>query len=160
MGKERSAAAAALGSALLVLLAALPAALLVDAKSAWYVSLDKPVWTPPGWAFAAVWSAVYLCAAAALYPLLRASRSPGPRGAAALLCAGLLNVLWTGGFFRLHAVGGALFALVLLLLALGGACAALYRRGERRSACLLLPHVLWGAFALALNLSIFLRNRT
>lgn len=57
--------------ALPVAAAAVRPALLVEADSAWYLSLRKPAFNPPPWAYSAAWSLVYLCAAAALYPLLR-----------------------------------------------------------------------------------------
>ena len=63
--------------ALPVAAAAVPAALLVEADSAWYLSLQKPAFNPPPWAYSAAWSLVYLCAAAALYPLLRGGIRPG-----------------------------------------------------------------------------------
>lgn len=93
--------------ALPVAAAAVPAALLVEADSAWYLSLQKPAFNPPPWAYSAAWSLVYLCAAAALYPLLRGGIWPGAGTVAALAAAGALNVVWTGVFFRLHAIGAA-----------------------------------------------------
>ena len=67
--------------ALPVAAAAVPAALLVEADSAWYLSLQKPAFNPPPWAYSAAWSLVYLGAAAALYPLLRGGvwRGRSPR---------------------------------------------------------------------------------
>ena len=138
--------------ALPVVLAAVPSALLVDSESAWYLALQKPVFNPPPWAYSVAWSLVYACVAAALYPLLRWGIWPGAGAIAALVLVGLLNIAWTGVFFRLHAMGAAAGILALLLVALGFAMRELYRV-HRVSAWLLLPHLLWGAFALVLNLA-------
>ena len=73
--------------ALPVAAAAVPAALLVEADSAWYLSLQKPAFNPPPWAYSAALSLVYLCAAAALYPLLRGGIWPGAGTVAALAAA-------------------------------------------------------------------------
>lgn len=143
--------------ALPVAAAAVPAALLVEADSAWYLSLQKPAFNPPPWAYSAAWSLVYLCAAAALYPLLRGGIRPGAGTVAALAAAGALNVVWTGVFFRLHAIGAAAAVLALLLLALISALRGLWR-AHRASFALLLPHLLWGLFAFALNWAFLLQN--
>ena len=123
-----------------------------------------------GWVFAAVCFPILfgmnyvpvnalpiLCAAAALYPLLRGGIRPGAGTVAALAAAGALNVVWTGVFFRLHAIGAAAAVLALLLLALISALRGLWR-AHRASFALLLPHLLWGFFAFALNLAFLLQN--
>lgn len=143
--------------ALPVAAAAVPAALLVEADSAWYLSLQKPAFNPPPWAYSAAWFLVYLCAAAALYPLLRGGIWPGGGTVTALAAAGALNVVWTGVFFRLHAMGTAAAVLALLLLALISALCGLWR-AHRASFALLLPHLLWGLFAFALNWAFLLQN--
>ena len=98
-----------------------------------------------------------LCAAAALYPLLRGGIRPGAGTVAALAAVGALNVVWTGVFFRLHAIGAAAAVLALLLLALISALRGLWR-AHRASFALLLPHLLWGIFAFALNWAFLLQN--
>ena len=42
------------------------ALLFTDTESLWYVSLEKPVFQPPGWVFGTVWSVVYALYGASL----------------------------------------------------------------------------------------------
>lgn len=132
-------------------------ALLADANGAWYTALRKPVFTPPQWVFPLAWGIVYVCAMASIYLLLRSGASISPAILALLIVAGVLNVLWTAVFFRLHALLAACIVLLALLAALGGLI-GLLGPAHRASALLLLPHLLWGLFALLLNVSILLLN--
>lgn len=143
--------------ALPVAAAAVPAALLVEADSAWYLSLRKPAFNPPPWAYSAAWSLVYLWRGGGALSAPARGHPAGRGTVAALAAAGALNVVWTGVFFRLHAIGAAAAVLALLLLALISALRGLWR-AHRASFALLLPHLLWGFFAFALNLAFLLQN--
>ncbi|MGN1249823.1 MAG: TspO/MBR family protein [Candidatus Spyradocola sp.] len=132
-------------------------ALLADANGAWYMSLRKPTFTPPPWVFPLAWGIVYVCAMASLYLLLRSAAPVPPAVTALLIAAGALDVLWPAVFFRLHALLAACAVLLVLLCALAWAIGLLYPK-SRASALLLIPHLLWGLFALILNVGILLLN--
>ncbi|GGZ71745.1 TspO/MBR family protein [Streptomyces subrutilus] len=116
-----------------------------------YASLRLPGWAPPGWVFGPVWTVLYgTLAVAAWLVLLRgtaAARRPALVWWAAQL---LLNLLWTPLFFGAGAYGWALVDIVLLLAAVVGTVAA-FARAHRPAAWLLVPYLLWVAFATALN---------
>ena len=73
--KIRSMLSALALSVLPVAAVAAISALLTDANGAWYLSLRKPAFTPPDWAFPLAWGVVYVCAMASIYLLLRDSLS-------------------------------------------------------------------------------------
>ena len=154
--KIRSMLSALALSVLPVAAVAAISALLTDANGAWYLSLRKPVFTPPDWVFPLAWGVVYV-AMAALYLLLRSGAPRSPAVIGLLIAVGALNVLWTAVFFRLHALMAACAVLLALLAALG-VLISLLGSARRASALLLQPHLLWGLFALLLNVGILLLN--
>lgn len=126
------------------------------APGPWYAALDKPVWTPPGWVFGPVWTALYLMIGIAGWLLWKAG-SPA-RFALALWGLQLgLNALWSPLFFGLEAPGAALVMIVLLLAAIA-ATVAVARRTVPVAAWLLVPYLAWVAFATALNAAIWRLN--
>ena len=144
--------------ALFVLVAFLPA--LVGARftpGAWYLDLVKPAWTPPGWLFGPVWTALYVSIGVAAWLIWR---HHGFRPVAAWWAWAtqlVLNAAWSWIFFGLRAPGWALVE----ILVLGGAILAtiaLFWRLRRAAGALLLPYLAWVAFATALNAAIWALN--
>jgi len=122
---------------------------------AWYRGLDKPSWTPPDIAFPLVWSILYLLMAVAA---ARVAAHDGSAMALALWALQIsLNTLWSGVFFGLHRMRTGAIILVLLWLAVAATIAAFYRH-DLIAAALMLPYLVWGSYALALNLSLLRRN--
>lgn len=121
----------------------------------WFAALQKPAFNPPSWLFAPVWTVLYFLIAIAGW---RSYRDPSARGRWRLWLAQMaLNFAWSPVFFALHRVGLAL-AILLALLALTAAFVARAWKRDRLSAWLLLPYLLWLAYAAALNLAILLMN--
>ena len=125
---------------------------------AWYASLAKPAWNPPGWIFAPVWTVLYLLMAVAAWLVsihgeFRQRRLP-------LTLFGLqlaANAAWSWLFFGLHRPGWALVDLSLLWLLLT-VTVVLFYTTRRASGLLLLPYWLWVSFAAALNAEIWRLN--
>lgn len=131
--------------------------LLTDTRSEWYLSLNKPILQPPNWAFPVAWSLVYLCAVLALYLPLRKGDSLPRASVVLLILCGLMDIAWSAVFFRLHTLVWSCAVLLVLEGVLFAAIQQLFPR-QRTSGALLLPHLLWGLYALALNLSLLGRN--
>lgn len=132
-------------------------AVFADAESRWYLSLQKPIFNPPNWAFPVAWGIVYVCVMLSLYLLMRSGQQI-PMKIPVLLCAaGALNVLWTAVFFKLHTLASALVLLCLLLIVLLFLFRKLYAL-HKASALLFLPHILWALFALVLNIAFVRLN--
>ncbi len=124
----------------------------------WYATLLKPAWTPPSWIFGPVWSLLYLSMAVAAWLVWRKAGMAGARGALALFAVQLLlNVAWSAIFFGAHRPGLA-FAEIVVLWLMILATVVWFRPVSRAAAWLLMPYLLWVAFAAALNFSIWRLN--
>lgn len=120
----------------------------------WFAALDKPDLMPPGWAFGVAWTILYVMMALALAVVLHARGARGRGPAIALfLVQLLLNLAWSPLFFRAHQVDSAL-ALILILFVAVAVTTLLFWRIRRIAGILLLPYLLWLAFASFLNYEI------
>lgn len=124
----------------------------------WYATLAKPAWTPPNWVFGPVWSLLYLAMAVAAWLVWRRVGFPRASSALNLFAVQLvLNVCWSAIFFGAHRPGLAFAEIVLLWLAILATMIA-FRPHSRAAAWLMLPYLLWVAYAAALNFSIWRLN--
>lgn len=124
----------------------------------WYEELAKPRWRPPNWLFPPAWTVLYLCIAVAGWLVWHAA---GVAALPALAVYGiqlLLNAGWSAVFFGLRRPDWAFGELVLLWLSIAATMAA-FAPISTAATLLLLPYLLWVAFAGALNLSIWRSNR-
>lgn len=121
----------------------------------WYARLAKPGFTPPGWIFGPVWTALYLMIAIAGWRIWRTNR----RGSAMKLwwVQLVLNFLWSPVFFAAHQIGLALIVIIFLLVAVSSFIFTAWRQ-DQVAAWLFVPYAMWVAFALLLNASIFVLN--
>src|SRR5665647_1579654 len=75
----------------------------------WYAALRKPAFQPPGWAFGAVWTALYTMMGIALAAILNEPPSDRRRDALWLFGGQLvINFAWSPVFFKLHMIDVAL----------------------------------------------------
>jgi len=127
----------------------------VDAASL-YGQLSKPAWAPPAGVFGPVWSALYALMGVAAWLVWRA---PGSKRVPLGLFAAQLaaNALWSWLFFAWHR-GALAAAEVLVLLALIIATIAAFGRVRRLAALLLVPYLLWVAFASVLTWAVWRGN--
>ncbi len=122
----------------------------------WYRDLDKPSWTPPNVLFPIVWAVLYVLMALAA---ARVAALPGTELALALWGLQItINTLWSGVFFGLHRIlAGAVIIAMLWLAVLATTLAFLTH--DTVAALMMVPYLVWGTYALALNISVWLRNR-
>jgi len=128
-------------------------------QSSWYRGLEKAPWNPPTWVFAPVWTILYVAMAVAAWLVARAGLDRREvRVALGLYGAQLgLNFAWTALFFGAQRPGLALVDIVGLF-ALAAATAAAFRPISRTAALLLVPYLVWIAFAASLNAWIVFAN--
>lgn len=118
----------------------------------WYDTLEKPAWTPPAWVFGPVWTFLYILMGISLW--LVWIKKPKDKTPYILFFTQLFfNFIWTSLFFGLES---PLLALIDLGLILGFLIATIFSfwKVSRFAGGLLIPYLLWGLYAFALNVQI------
>ncbi len=125
----------------------------------WYAQLQKPAVNPPGWVFAPVWTVLYFLMAVAAYLVWnKGLDTPYVKTALTSFAVQLiLNALWTPLFFGLHLIGWALADIMVLLTAIAATILA-FNKVSRLAAILLIPYLVWVAFAAILNARLYQLN--
>lgn len=124
----------------------------------WYAALKQPPWKPPDAWFGPAWTLIFaLTTWAALRVWVRSTGAARRRWAAALAFNAALNVLWSVLFFALRRPDWALAEVGLLWLSIA-LLVALAWPADRRAALLLLPYLVWVAFAATLNAAVVQLN--
>lgn len=124
----------------------------------WYRALRKPSWQPPEWLFGPVWTAIFLMLGASAV-LAWTGAAPGQGAAVVAVYAvnAVLNVAWSGLFFRLRRPDWALMEIALLWLSIL-AIVAVVAPIDMTAAWLVLPYLAWVGFAAVLNATIVRLN--
>lgn len=136
--------------------AAVGAVASVDA-AAFYAQLSKPSWAPPAGLFGPVWSALYTLMGISVWLAWRSGGPAWHAGRGLFLAQLAANALWSWLFFAWHR-GAWAMAEVVFLLALIVANQWTFWRGNRLAALLLLPYLLWVAFASVLTWTVWQGN--
>ena len=142
------------------LAAAIGSAFTAGAIDTWYVTLDKPFFSPPNWVFGPVWTLLYLMMGISLYLVwITKIDKKTKRQAITFFFIQLgFNALWSILFFGLKSPSAALLGIIVLWIAI---CLTFrnFLRVSNLAAWLLIPYLAWVSFATILNLSILLLNR-
>lgn len=133
-------------------------ALLTRRSTELYGSVIQPPLSPPAWVFPVVWTALYILMGVAAYLVWR-SDDPGRERALTFYGAQLLlNFFWPQIFFNARQFGFAL-VWIIVLLALVVLTTRAFARIDKTAGWLMLPYVLWVAFAAYLNAGVWYLNR-
>jgi benzodiazapine receptor len=126
--------------------------------ASWYQGLERPSWNPPNWIFGPVWTILYLMMASAAWLVWRESRQQKTGAALTIFMAQLvLNVLWSVIFFGLQQPGLAFVEIIVLWVSIA-ATLFCFAPISRLAAGLMVPYLLWVAFAAVLNFKIWSLN--
>lgn len=128
-----------------------------DGVRVWYKTLVKPTGTPPNWVFPVVWTVLYTMIAISWWLVWIA---PTKNKSFAYWAFGIqlfLNFLWSWLFFYYQRPSIALADIVVLWLAIATTIYAFWRH-SKLAACMLIPYLIWVAYAARLNLLIWLNN--
>jgi tryptophan-rich sensory protein len=125
----------------------------------WYALLVKPDFTPSGAVISTAWTIIYVLAALSFILFLNDGRRDRffRFTTGLFVFNGILNVLWSFLFFRLHAlawsaIGAGLIAFTTILMII------LVRPSSPRAGLLLVPYAAWSCFATYLNVAIYHLN--
>ena len=121
----------------------------------WYLTLDRPSWTPPNWVFPVAWTVLYLAMSVAAARIAPLEGSGLPMALWALQIA--LNTLWTPVFFGLRRFGQAIIVVVGLWLAVA-ATMLMFWQLDPVAGWLFVPYLIWCTIASALNIAMWRRN--
>jgi translocator protein len=125
---------------------------------AWYASLAKPAFNPPGWVFGPVWTLLYGMMGVAAWLVWLRRRHPLRPAALALFAAHLVpNAAWSWLFFGMQRPDLA-FAGIVVLWAAIAVLVVLFWRVRPAAGALLVPYLAWVSFASVLNYTIWRMN--
>ncbi|SNQ60274.1 TspO/MBR family protein [Candidatus Methanoperedens nitratireducens] len=125
----------------------------------WYAALTKPLFNPPYWIFAPVWTILFILMGISLY-LVWNKGLQDKKVKISLFIFGVqlvLNVLWSFLFFGLHSPFYAFLEIIILWAAIVLTIVNFFKI-SRTAGLLLLPYILWVSFAAILNFSIWRLN--
>ncbi len=125
----------------------------------WYQTLNKPVFNPPNWVFAPVWTVLYLLMGIAVFLVWKRGLvdKAGKVAVACFILQLIFNAVWTPIFFGMRQPLIAFGDIILLWLATA-ATIICFNRINKLSAILLVPYIIWVSFAAVLNGAICAMN--
>ncbi len=127
--------------------------------STWYLTLQKPPFTPPNWLFAPAWTTLYLLMAIAAFLVWRTGLDKSSTRTALIifLVQLVLNALWSFAFFGLQSPLYGVIVILALWLAILFTILKFFPI-SKAAGILLIPYILWVSFAAVLNISVLLLN--
>lgn len=123
----------------------------------WYAGLQKPIFNPPNWVFAPVWTLLYILMAVSAFLVWREEKKEIKPALIIFVIQLILNSLWSLAFFGLHSPLLGLLVIVLLWAAIVVTIVK-FLRVSTLAGWLLLPYLLWVSFASVLNFAIWILN--
>ncbi len=125
----------------------------------WYDRLRKPSWKPPDWAFGPIWTAILIMAAISAALAWEAAPDAGARTQVfiVLLVNSILNIAWSGIFFKMKRPDWALIEVAVLWLSILALILVLGRYSAT-AGWLMVPYLVWVSIAAFLNFRIVRMN--
>ena len=127
----------------------------------WYVTLRKPIFNPPNWLFAPVWTVLYAMmgyAAGRVWNKIDQEEANVKKAFLFFLIQLALNALWSFLFFGLQNPMLALVEIILLWLMIYETHVQ-FKKIDKLAGQLLIPYLIWVSFATILTASIWYLNR-
>lgn len=124
-----------------------------------FSSLQLPSFAPPAWVFMPVWIILYILMGISFFLILRKGKeTPGVKSALFYFVLQLIfNVLWSVLFFTLNLRAAALVDIVILLIYIA-ITTYKFSKIDKTAAVLMIPYLVWVAFAAVLNFAIVMLN--
>ena len=123
-----------------------------------FETIEKPSFAPSAVVFPIAWSILYLLMGLSSYIILKSSDEKKRGALTAFYIQLAVNLVWPILFFALNEYFFAFLWLVLLII-LEVITILLFYPINKTAAYLLLPYLLWSAFAAVLNYQIYVLNK-
>ena len=125
-------------------------------KEPWYSSLNKPIFNPPDWIFAPIWTILYFLMSIAIWSAwIKNTRN---ENLVYLYFIHLFfNTTWSVVFFGFNNLILSFLNLVVLILFIV-ILIIKYKDISKFSAILMIPYFFWCCFALVLNITLIFLN--
>ena len=128
----------------------------INFKEPWYSLLNKPVFNPPDWIFAPVWTTLYLMMTVAVW-IFWHTKDKNINTIYIYFIHLIFNTTWSVVFFVFHNMVLALIILIILIALIINLILR-FKRVNMFSVYLMIPYLLWCCFALILNTSLVMIN--
>ena len=128
----------------------------INFKEPWYSLLNKPVFNPPDWIFAPVWTTLYLMMTVAVW-IFWHTKNKNINTVYIYFIHLIFNTTWSVVFFVFHNMVLALIVLIILITLIINLILS-FKRVNMFSVYLMIPYLLWCCFALILNTSLIILN--
>ena len=130
----------------------------ISAINSWYITLNKPIFSPPNWLFGPVWTLLYFLMGVSLYLIWNKRTKINKKIAYKVFFAQLLlNTLWSVLFFGLKNPAAGFVGILLLWYFIFRTIQE-FKKISTLSSYLLYPYLAWVSFATLLNLAIVVLN--
>lgn len=132
----------------------------VSAIPDWYVSLNKPSFSPPNWIFGPAWTLLYILMGYSLYLVQSSKFKDQSFKNKALIIFAIqlsLNAIWSIIFFGMKNPVLAFVDIIALWVAIIFTIKA-FSKINKLASYILYPYLAWVSFASILNLAIILLN--
>ena len=128
----------------------------INFKEPWYSLLNKPIFNPPDWIFAPVWTTLYFMMTVAIWFFWH-SKNRNMNTVYIYFIHLIFNTTWSIIFFVVHNILLALIVLIMLIVLII-ILIIRFKRVNLLSVYLMIPYLLWCCFALILNTSLLILN--
>lgn len=122
-----------------------------------YADIAKPPLSPPGWLFPVVWTVLYILMGVAFYLVWQSDSPSKPTAFRFYFIQLAMNFVWPILFFNLGAYGFSFLWIVILWIFILLTTLTFYK-ADKRAGYLMLPYLLWVAFAAYLNFGVYILN--
>lgn len=130
----------------------------MDKIPTWFVTLEKPFFSPPNWVFGPVWITLYALMGIAAAIVWESKRGKKRDHALAWFGTQLaLNAVWTPVFFGAERLDVAFLVIVAMVIAIIGTIVS-FKKISKAAAWMLAPYLAWVSFATALNFALWILN--
>lgn len=124
----------------------------------WYLTLEKPPFTPPPSYFPIAWTILYIMMGISFFTIIMQPATKQKYVAVNLFLVQLiLNLLWSYIFFELQSITYALIDVILLLIFLIATIIYFFKL-SKLAGYLLIPYLLQVIFATYLNVGLAILN--